>query len=540
MAVDFNRVERAILGSVILDPQRCLSVAITEGIASDWFTADSRRLAWDAILALWVEHKPVDPIAVIERAQRIAAKPKTPLTGVELAASEVQAYIDETPTTAHLEHYIYLARGEVIDRRIKKAGARYNEDRANGIDSEGAARALSQRLTAILSATVASKTISLPDICEKIRAKYAEAHQKRIVEKDLDYTPGIPLPWKGPNTASQGVQEGLYYLGARPSVGKTAFILNVVRYWCERGVKVAFNTLDMAIVPMIKRPIAELSRVSLTKASFGTTTHTDLEAIDRAIDGEKKDGARVRLGVKDWPLTLLQERDVETFRSWCVAAHGMGALDVVIVDFVQLMGTRARYANDNEKLEHISGVLKSIAIDLDIPVIALSQLNRACEEDGGRVPTASDLRGSGALEQDATAVWILHSDRDVIKTWTAPNATPPLALTANQTPEEMHGLAPVRFIIAKNQNGQAGADIWFPFVFYKKYCLFMLADFKAQPLTITTGTGAAAKTTFDYSPKYARVTHDWRCDPFERVLYDHGALVGYDLRNDRFLLGEES
>jgi len=184
--------------------------------------------------------------------------------------------------------------------------------------------------------------------------------------------------------------------------------------------------------------------------------------------------------------------------------------------------------------------LKSIAIDLDIPVIALSQLNRACEEDGGRVPTASDLRGSGALEQDATAVWILHSDRDVIKTWTAPNATPPLALTANQTPEEMHGLAPVRFIIAKNQNGQAGADIWFPFVFYKKYCLFMLADFKAQPLTITTGAGAAAKTTFDYSPKYARVTHDWRCDPFERVLYDHGALVGYDLRNDRFLLGEES
>ena len=77
MTVDFNRVERAILGSVILDPQRCLSVAITEGIASDWFTADSRRLAWDAILALWVEHKPVDPIAVIERAQRIAAKPKS-------------------------------------------------------------------------------------------------------------------------------------------------------------------------------------------------------------------------------------------------------------------------------------------------------------------------------------------------------------------------------------------------------------------------------------------------------------------------------
>jgi hypothetical protein len=196
--------------------------------------------------------------------------------------------------------------------------------------------------------------------------------------------------------------------------------------------------------------------------------------------------------------------------------------------------------DDNEKLEHISGVLKSIAIDLDIPVIALSQLNRACEEDGGRVPTSSDLRGSGALEQDATAVWILHTDRDVVKTWTGPGATPPLALTANQTPAEMKGVSPVRFIIAKNQNRQAGADIWFPFLFYKKYCLFMLADNDADAITTTIGSGAAAKTTFDYSPKYARVTHDWRCDPFERVLYDHGALVGYDLMSDRFLLGEES
>ena len=540
MAVDFNIVERAMLGSVLLDPKRCLPIAITAGVASDWFTADSRRLAWDAVITLWVESEPVDAIAVMERARRIAAKPKTPMSGVELSPSEIQAYLDETPTTAHFEYYIHLARGEVIDRRIKKAGARYNEERADGIDSETAGRTLAQRISGALSTAMGSKIISLAEICEKIRTQYRAAHQKRIVEKDLDFTPGIPLPWKAPNIASQGVQEGLYYLGARPSVGKTAFVLNLVRFWCERGVKIAFNSLDMAIVPMMKRPIAELSRVSLTKASFGTTTHTDLEAIDRAIDGEKKDGARVRLGVKDWPLTLLQERDVETFRSWCVAARDMGALDVVIVDFIQLMGTHARYSNDNEKLEHISGVLKSIAVDLDIPVISLSQLNRACEEDGGRVPTSSDLRGSGALEQDATAVWILHTDRDVVKTWTGPGATPPLALTANQTPAEMKGVSPVRFIIAKNQNGQAGADIWFPFLFYKKYCLFMLADNNADAITTTTGAGAAAKTTFDYSPKYARVTHDWRCDPFERVLYDHGALVGYDLRNDRFLLGEES
>ena len=136
MAVDFNIVERAMLGSVLLDPKRCLPIAITAGVASDWFTADSRRLAWDAVITLWVESEPVDAIAVMERARRIAAKPKTPMSGVELSPSEIQAYLDETPTTAHFEYYIHLARGEVIDRRIKKAGARYNEERADGIDSE--------------------------------------------------------------------------------------------------------------------------------------------------------------------------------------------------------------------------------------------------------------------------------------------------------------------------------------------------------------------------------------------------------------------
>ena len=534
---DTLAAERAVLGGILLDPDRCLPLAVREGVEPDWFTADLRKLAYDAILALWADRQPVDNISVLERARRIAATPKHPRAGVEITVGDIQAILDDTPTTAHFEYYLRLCRLAAMDRRIKKAGARYNEELADGSDVEFAARNLAARLAKILGMSAASKTIDLHGVLEKIRAEYAAAYQKRVVEGDLDYTPGLPLPWKKPNVASQGVQEGLYYLGARPSVGKTAFILNLVRFWCERGVKVAFNSLDMAVKPMLKRPIGELSRVSLTKASFGTVSREDLAAIDRAIDGTPATAeAPARLGVKQWRFTLLQERDIETFRSWCLAARAAGTLDVVIVDFVQLMTTRSRYANDNERLEHVSGVLKSIAIDLDIPVIALSQLNRACEEDGGRVPTASDLRGSGALEQDATAVWILHADRDVRKSWDATPTSKPLEITATQNPAELKAIAPVRFIIAKNQNGQAGPDTWFPFVFYKKYCLFMLADCDADPIEVTSGYGAAAKTSKDYSPLYAKITHDWRCDPFERTLRDHGALIGYDLARDRFLI----
>lgn len=534
MATTIDNIEGALLGAILVNPDRCLPLAVSGGVAVDWFGADVRRLGWDAMMALWADRAPVDALAMIERAKRIAKTPKHPLAGVELDVVTVQAWIDESPTSANFEYYLQLCRDAAIERRIKKAGARFASDVGDGVKALDAGRALALEITRILSLAANEKTISVSAVLEQIREGYAKAHQKRMVEHDLDFTPGIPLPWKKPNVASQGLQEGLYYLGARPSVGKTAYTLNLVRYWCERGVEVAFDSLDMAVAPMLKRPVSELSRVSLTKASFGTTSKADLEAIDRAIDGDGQ-----RLGIKSWPFTLMQERDVDALRSWCVAAKSASKLDVLIVDFVQLLTTRKRHANDNEKLEYISGVLKSIAIDLDIPVLALSQLNRACEDDGGRVPTSSDLRGSGALEQDATAVWILHADRDVMRKWDEPGGAKPLGLTPNQTPVEFKGISPVRFIIAKNQNGQAGPDTWFPFVFYKKYCLFMLGDVDADPIEETTGAGATKKTVRDYSPLYAKCTHDWRCDALEVMLYRHGCLVGHDLRRDTFLADAE-
>lgn len=539
MAIDLDLAERTVIGCILLDAERCLPLAMNEQVQTDWFAADTRRLAWDAIVALWGERNPIDGVTVLARARRISQTPKHPLSGVELTPSEVQAYIDDTPTTAHFEYYLHLLRGEAMVRRIKKAGARFTKDIGEGITPEIATQTLANKITQIISATAGLQEISVGSVLDNIWQKYTDAHQKRIVEKDLDFTPGIPLPWKKPNTAMQGVQAGLIYLGARPSVGKTAFVLNLMRFWAERGVKIAFNSLDMAVEPMMKRPISELSRVSLTKASFGTTTHEDLEAMRRAIEGERNEGGEiVRMGVKQWPLKIFQLRDVDALRSWCKAAHLLKVLDIVVIDFVQLLTTQKRHATDNEKLEYVSGVLKSIAIDLNIPVIALSQLNRACEEDGGRVPTASDLRGSGALEQDATAVWILHNDREVVKTWNDSAANQPLGLVANKTPAEVKAISPVRFIIAKNQNGQAGPDIWFPFIFYKKYCLFMLANPDASPIETISGAGAAAKKVKDNSPLYAQITHDWRCDPFECVLKANGCLIGYDLQRDRFLLGD--
>ena len=524
--------ERAVIGSILLDPERCMPLAVNAGVDDDWFTSEQLALCWHAMRLLFTEKGAVDAIAVAERATRCKCEPRSRFETVELSVGDLGAMIDATPTTAHFEYYIELCRMETMFRRVEKAHRAFGDTILQGQDVAFATQRFSTEIAHILGGIMGTKVINVADVAGEIEKDYQTAREKRLA--NLDYTPGLTIPFKPMNKASQGVQEGLTYIGARPSVGKTAFVLNLIRAWCESGVKVAFNSLDMAVKPMLKRPIGELSRVSFAKASFGTTTKADMDSIHEAIYGTTDTlGAVERKGLVHWPLSLLIERDVDVFRSWCVAMRAAGKLDVAIVDFVQLMTTRSRYSNDNEKLEYISGVLKSIALDLNIPVIALSQLNRACEEDGGRVPTASDLRGSGALEQDATAVWILHNERDVVKKWfekvEGRYVNMPVGLTLNATPEEFHGITPVRVIIAKNQNGQAGADIWFPFVFFKKYCLFMLGNYDANCPTYKRCYGVSATQVTDYSPMFAKVTHDFRNDPFELVLARHGCLIGGEI-----------
>jgi replicative DNA helicase len=522
-------VEKSLIGAIFLDSQRCLPMAINAGVKEDWFSIRSLQLAWFAMRVLFSEKAPVDAITVSTRAHRLAKEPKSAFADTDVYAGQITACIDAAVSSANFEYYLSLARSEVMIRRVAKAQQEMQADLKHGLDIPNAVANLSKRIIDVLAGSMGAKVISVRDVCVKIEAEYEAAHKKRVDEKDLEYTPGLPLPWKAFNLKSQGVQEGLYYVGARPSVGKTAFALNLVRYWCEHGIKVTFNSLDMAVKPFLKRPIGELSRVSLAKASFGATTNADLQSVHDAIWGATDlAGVKLKKGVAEWDLNLICERDIEAFRSWCVAMKQAGKMDVVIIDFVQLMTCRGgRFANDNERLEYISGVLKSIAIDLEMPVIALSQLNRACEEDGGRVPTASDLRGSGALEQDATAIWILHSEKNVVKKWNDPNLldSRPMGLTVNFTNPEFRGIKPVRLIIAKNQNGAGGQDIWLPFILFAKYCLFMLGDVDAEPIVRTVGYGVSAKTDMDYEPMYRKVTSDWRTDPFEDVLRSHHSLV---------------
>jgi replicative DNA helicase len=507
--------EMGLLGSVLLDPEACMPLVINAGCCDEWFEDSRSHAVWLTMRVLWDEkkHAGIDPITVLDAAKRVKPR-KNEKKPAEVDVRFVQALIDNTPTAAHAEYYVQIVRNQMVER--KGTGLAMEFIGALKTGPCMAIQNFQRGIVELMAEAEGKQTSGLPDICDQVMARFEQAHQIRMVEKRMDYCPGLPMPWRFMTATYNGLQPGLHIIGARPSVGKTAFVLNLLRFWCEeKGITVAFNSLDMELKNMISRPFSEVSRVSLPKASFGTTSLHDMERL-RETCGK----------IKQWPLKVTVKRDLESFRSWCIMQKVKHDAKIIIVDFLQLLTFKDCYKMSvDDRVSHISGTLKAIGNDLDVPMVALSQLNRQCEQDGGREPTVSDLRGSGALEQDAFTVMLLHQDLTVAKNF---KLAPPIWLTPfGATKEAQEYLAkelrPVWAILAKNQNGKTKK---IPMVLFPNYFLFMMGDYNAEPVYTTKGEGDKQKIVGeDCSPMFGRVHPDWRKDKMEEALRKSGGLV---------------
>lgn len=507
--------EMGMLGSVMLDPEVCMPMVVNAGCQEDWFE-DPRCLAvWLTMRQLWDEkkHQGIDPITVLDASKRVKSKTKDKKPA-EVDTRFVQQLIDVTPTAAHVEYYISIVRNQMVERKGTRLAMEFIAELKTGPCL--AIQGFQRGIVDLMAEAEGRQTSGLEDICDQVMARFEEAHKIRMIDKRMDYCPGLPMPWRFMTNVYNGLQPGLHIIGARPSVGKTAFVLNLLRFWCEElKITVAFNSLDMELKNMVSRPFSEVSRVSLPKASFGTTSQYDMEKL-RDTCGR----------IKQWPLKVTVKRDLESFRSWCIMQKVKHNAKIIIVDFLQLLTFKDCYKMSvDDRVSHISGTLKAIGNDLDVPMVALSQLNRQCEQDGGREPTLSDLRGSGTLEQDAFTVMLLHQDLTVAKNW---KLCPPIRLTPfGATKEAQEYLAkelrPVWAILAKNQNGKTKK---IPMVLFPNYFLFMMADYNADPIFKTQGEGDKQKIVGeDNSPLFGRVLPDWREDKMEESLKKSGGLV---------------
>jgi len=509
------RNEMALLGSALLAGERVLPILMEARCRDAWFQDGRCRAVWRALDAMWREGQAegVDAVTVAERLRVLRAEEKE--AGPQVEGKFLEEILEGCPTAAHVEHYAQIVRGQYLSRKGKKLAQKFGDAVDTG--PELAVREFQRGIVDLLDEASGGGAKSVGEALDRAAGEFNEAHQIRMVEGRMDYCPGLPMPWKCMTALYNGLQPGLHIVGARPSTGKTALMVNWVRWWCEQcGLPVAFNSLDMETGQLVKRFVAEVARVSLPKMSFGTTGQSDLARMGQAY-----------AQINKWPLHLAVKRDLEEFRSWCIMMKVKHDVKVIIVDFLQLLTFRECYRMGvDDRVSHISGTLKAIGNDLGVPIIALSQLNRECEREGGREPEISDLRGSGALEQDAFTVLMLHRDPEVWRKWQ--DDEPPLQLTPfGATGEKQKYLAqqlrPVWGMLKKNQNGRTGN---LPLVLFPGYFLFMLGDYQAYPIRPDPARGK--KNGPDNSPKFRRVLGDWRAESMEEALAQSGGLVtGY-------------
>jgi len=508
-----TETETALLGAVLADVPGALPVAMARGVRREWFTDDVWAVTWDALAAIWDKGKAesADETVVLNAARRLAAKDSDPTLKDRVSAARFSSAIESAGVAVDAycldlkDAYLKKKLRALLNREMKQA-------EASSADALGVS--IRAGLDGLLEEATAGKEIAVREVYGGIMDEYRTAYQKRIIEKNLDWTPGLRMPWVELTRMMNGVRPGLHVLAARPSVGKTSFAVNLMRYWCDVGARVVFCSLDMPRREVLRRFLAERARVSISKAIY-SPTQTDLAAMERAMD--------VQAGL---PFSVVETRDVDELKTFCAVRKAAGKLDVAVVDYLQLLHAHALGREDAveyARISYVSNALKEMANRLELPVIALCQLNRESTkaERAGQMPGLSDLRGSGSIEQDAFTVAILHRDAGTVETWKTPGFEP-TGLVPDGTREPAKIVDPIWWILCKSQNGGTGM---YPFVSWRPYFSWMIADYNAPANAVERGAGATKTVVADNSPKFKRVHADWRHDPMENVLRANGALL---------------
>ncbi len=421
--------EQAVLGAILTDEAAFDQVAAL--IRPGDFYLLAHQHVYGACEELAREARTLDPILV---QQRLDAKG---LLGAAVPPELTLSLARAIGSAANVAHYARLVHEQSMARRMMLTAQRIVElGYESGTDIQ---RFLDTAQQEVFGAAQGSSVDTLKRISEPtLRAlEGIEAVQKRV-QQGLSPITGVPTGIHSLDRNTLGLQPGtLTVLAARPSVGKTAFALNVAVHAATRaGRKVAFFSLEMPSDQLALRILASEAKLDWRRLSQGQLGRHDWDRL--ATQADKIGAASIWLD-DNFVLTPVE------LRSKCRKLKRENAgLDLVVVDYLQLMHAPSDRMNQSREQEiaTISRSLKALAKELQCPILALSQLNRSVEKRKGEPPMLSDLRESGAIEQDADIVLFLHRSEEDSKDAQAGQA-------AGDT-------VPVQLIIAKQRQGPTG------------------------------------------------------------------------------------
>lgn len=418
--------EQSVIGAMLMDQDAI--VAASEILTEQDFYGRQYGTLFAAMVELYNEGKPVDLITLQNRLKEKDVPPE--ISSLEF----VKDLLNIVPTSANIKHYANIVSEKAVLRRLIKV----NEEIANTCYSgkekvETILEDTEKRIFELVQSKNAGDYVPIRKVVinalEKIEAS----------AKTKGNVTGIATGFLDLDYKTAGMQPSDFILvAARPSMGKTAFVLNIADHMAFREEKcVAIFSLEMSKEQLVNRMLSLESRVDAQQLRTGDLKDSDWEKL---IEGANIIG-KSKLIIDDTPSISITE-----MRAKCRKYKLEHGLDIVIIDYLQLMSGSTGNKNDSrqQEISDISRSLKAMARELNVPVIALSQLSRAVEQRPDHRPMLSDLRESGAIEQDADVVMFIYRDDYYNKD------------------SENKGIAEI--IIAKQRNGPIGTVnlVWLP------------------------------------------------------------------------------
>jgi replicative DNA helicase len=408
--------ERMLLGCVLRD--NVVLHDLVRLIQTEHFYSDRHQKIFKAMLALTETGRPVDPVTLGEQLKQ---------EGVLVEVGGAPAIVDlvqQTLTAANWRHYADVVYEKAVVRNLIRVSNDIARDAYEGTSS--ADDLLEQAERKIMDIASSRSTGETVDIGTALQLAFARLSDRQ--NRDGEWTLGVPSGFADLDQLTNGFQNSeLIILAARPSMGKTSLAMNVVEHASvEHKCSCLFVSLEMSKLELAERLLCSRAQVNLQFLRKGRLNKEDLARLIQAGD----ELGTAPIYIDDTPgQTML--RIAGTARRLKMQ-HG---LKMVVIDYLQLIESEDRNTSRHEQISQISRRLKTLARDLEVPVIALSQLNRSAEQREGHRPRMSDLRESGSIEQDADVVMLLHRDD---------------AYERNTNPNEAD------LIIAKQRNGPVG------------------------------------------------------------------------------------
>ncbi len=425
--------EVAVLGGMLID--RDAVARAVEVISDTMFAAEANRRIYRAVVRLFERGDAIDVIVVSDELQKTD----------ELEAAGGYDYLaellDAVPTAANIEHHARIVRDKALLRRLIDASSHIIRDAYDQGERsvEQLVDEAEQRIFQVASGHDRDGFVRIKELLWP-----AFEHIERLQEAKGELT-GVPTGFTRLDHISGGLQSGnLVIVAGRPSMGKTSWVLNIARHAAGHQVPVGVFSLEMSNEELVQRLLCSDARVDAQKLRRGELTTKEVQNLAAAAGRLNT----CPIWIDDSPGNTVLEMRAKARRLKAESQLGM-----LVIDYMQLMGGSRTSENRQQEVSEISRGLKALAKELEVPVVALSQLSRAPEQRADHRPQLSDLRESGSIEQDADLVMFLYRPEYYAETDADGNS--------------LEGKA--ELIVSKQRNGPTGVV---PLYFHSAYTRF--------------------------------------------------------------------